>query len=156
MTFAGAFLSSKGLPFVSTWQIPCWGHAVSQKLGGPRARNWPLATSGQRSSVSRHPFPCKSHACSCRWGHLGLQVARRRGFTGLKAALQFAGFFGLAGRLRLFGAMPIPSHIHPSPCALALFAVASSYQHKTCGCSMPLACAFRSPQNHRAKATLAR
>ena len=56
------------------------------------------------SSVSIHLFPSKSNESSCRWCPLGLQVARRRGFTGLEAALQFAGFFGLAGRLRLFGA----------------------------------------------------
>ena len=73
--------------------------------------------------MSKRLFPSKSNGYSCRWGHLGLQVARRRGFTGLEAALQFACFFGLAWRLRLFGAMPIPRHSGPSPCALALFAV---------------------------------
>ncbi|CAJ1402426.1 unnamed protein product [Effrenium voratum] len=71
-------------------ELQSWGHVGS------------IETS---SSVSKH----KSNE-SCRWGYVGLQVARRRGgFTGLEAALQFAGFFGLAERLRLFGAMLIPS-----------------------------------------------
>ncbi|CAJ1402427.1 unnamed protein product [Effrenium voratum] len=63
------------------------------------------------------------------------------------------GCFG--GRLRVFGALPIPSHSRPCLCALAASAVASSYQPEPCGCSIPRACAFRSPQNYRAGVTLA-
>ena len=121
-------------------------HAMFVRIWEPAAsQSWGhigfLETS---SRVRKPPFPSKSNGYSCRWGHLGLQVARRRGFTGLE---QFAFFnLGLAARLRLFGAMPIPSHSGPSPCALAKFAVASS--HSLSGCSMPCSCAFGSRQHH--------
>ena len=101
--------------------VPC---NVRAHLGARESQSWGHVGSLETSSrVSKHYFPSKSNYCRC--GHLGLQVARRRGFTGLEAALQFACFFGLAGRLRLFGAMLIPRHSGPSLCALAQFAVAS-------------------------------
>ena len=73
--------------------------------------------SGCSSSVSKHLFSRKSNDCSCRWRHLGLQVARRRASLGSSF---------LWPCRRLFGAMP--SHSRPSPCVRALFAVASSNQ----------------------------
>ena len=132
-SFTHARAPSKGSTFIKRARLTC----PLDLLGG------------LSSSVSRHPFSCKSHACSCRWGHLGLQVARRRGFTGLEAALQFAGFFGLAQRLRLFGAMPIPSHSGLSPWRLLNLQLHAHIRLSYAG-------TFGSPQNHRAKAALAR
>ena len=140
MTFTGAFLSN-GLPFVhhrSTWQIPCWGQTVSEKLGGPLGRNWTLATwlsfcaSGRSSSVSKHPVPSQSNDCSCRRGHLGLQVGRRRASLGSALALQ-----GGCACLE--------------PCRFPATAQISEPD----GCSLQRSRALGSPQNHRAGATLA-
>ena len=99
-----------------------WFLATCAHIWEPaESQSWGHVGSIETSSrVSKHSFPSKSNYCSCRCGHLGLQVARRRGFTGLEAALQFACFFGLAGRLRLCGAMPIPSQRSISVCACVI------------------------------------
>ena len=51
--------------------VRIWQPAESQSWGHVGS----IQTS---SSISRQPFCSKSTGCSCRWGRLGLQVARRR------------------------------------------------------------------------------
>ena len=154
MTSTGAFLSN-GLPFVhhwSTWQIPFWGHTVSEELGGPQAPDRPLAiwlsfcTSGCSWSVSRHPCLSKSNDCSCRWGHPGLQVARDRASLG-SLALQGGCAYSEPCR---FQVTAVDLHV----CLRYLQPQAEV--SKPYGCSLQRAREFASPQNHSAGATLAR